>query len=316
MSEMDQYLAELYGTGMSGEEKVAAETEKLASELQELEGIAAMEMFKEAIQSEGLNVDDYSDEDLAQMFNAYYEQSVKTASAPEETDEEIVKEAWTQADEYGRQVARAEFIDFVKEAAGGGLAQKGTKLVETFVGATKGPMKQTIKSLEAEASKIKQKVDSPLRPSAWKGKLMPAEQKKLQQLQQGIKAEKGKMHKETAKQVGIGALGLGAAGAPAAAGAGAAGAGYAAGQKKESSLQLPFLDDAIIKKATLLAVDAGVMTPNGEINLTEDGNYAIDPSEWAGQYDTTVKTAFDETVHALALNHLENLGFPVDRGEE
>jgi len=297
MSEMDQALADIYGTGQSYQEKVAAQQEQVAGELQEMDKMAALESFKEAVASEGLDVDQYSDEQLAGLFSEYYDlhkQASAEGAAGSDDEDELVKRAWAEADDYGRQVARAEFIEFVKESADFG------KLMRTLGGEGAKPYAEAI-------SKLKKQVASPTRGHLT-GKMTKQEAEKLKNLQKAL-------FKERTKQVGVGA-GAGAAGLAApAVGAGAAGAGYAAG-KKEKKASFPFLEDAIEKRALLLAVNSGYVTPQGESNVTKEGQFASDPNQWAGQYDTSVKTAFDEQVHVLALQHLEELGYPINWGGE
>jgi hypothetical protein len=88
------------------------------------------------------------------------------------------------------------------------------------------------------------------------------------------------------------------------------------GQKKAASLQTPFLDEAIEKCAMAIALTSGAITPDGEANMTKEGQYIHEPT-WAEEYELQEpKTALDQAVYNGALAYLEDLGYPVNWGEE
>jgi hypothetical protein len=119
----DSFIAKVYED--SGQEKVASEQ---VTQLDELEKSAAVQAFTDAVKEAELDLSQFNDEQIGQMFNEFTEEytknvSEKTASeasedpnAPGLTDEEQIKEAWAQADAYGRHLAQQEFVEQVKQA--------------------------------------------------------------------------------------------------------------------------------------------------------------------------------------------------------
>jgi hypothetical protein len=290
---MDEFIASVYGTGMNEEEKVAAN-------LEEMEKEATIGAFQEAIQEEGIDIDQYSDEQIGEMFGQFklaYEQQ------NEEDDTELVKQAWDEADAYGRALAQQEFIEMVKEGKKYPYAKaKGVipRIKQIWTGGMRPGHQKAVEQQQKVVNYLESAAESA------KGKNLAKAERELDHAKDLLKGFKGQARKETAKVWGMrGAAAAPAVGAPAA-------AGYAAGGRKKKGSYTPFLDSAIEKKAMLIGANSGVITPDGECNINEQGEHIHEP-EWAGAWDENlqVKTAFDEQVTYAALQHLETLGYPV-----
>jgi hypothetical protein len=289
--EMDQFIAEVYGTGVDPMQKIAAETQQAqVAQLYEMEKAAAVEAFTDKIASLGLNLDDYSNEDIAYAFDAFVKNAAaETAAQPEAektaaaqpSEDDLIKQAWLQADAYGRQLAQQEFLGAVKEAA-----SQSTREI----------LKEAPKELARQTEDI-----------VGKGLASKPGQKIEQAVIKGLEKHPKKL------------MGAGAAGT--AVGLGAAGYGGYKGlkhlkakkeeEKKGSLSQTPFLDDAIKKMAMAIGISSGCITPDGECNLNKEGNLIYEPS-WTEEVELDMpKTAMDQELYGLALQHLENLGYPV-----
>lgn len=314
----DEFIASVYGTGVDYEEKVAAEQgaqeEALAGEVMELEKAAAVEAFTDAMIEEGLDPQQFTDEQIEAGFNQFYEDMSKTAAEEpmtEEQGEEMVKQAWAEADAVGRQIAQSEFIEMVKAAAGESAAEKA------FGKGATGKVSPEYKGVETKA------VEAPRR-----------------YFKRAVGTEKGLGAAQTVGEKGVGSVAkktvpaleavikkhpkaaLGLAAGVGAAELGAAGYGayragkHLKGKQKAASLQTPFLDDAIEKCAMAILLTSGAMTPDGEGNMTKEGQYLQEPT-WVEEYEfQEPKTALDQAVFNAALAHLEELGYPVNWGEE
>ena len=308
----DEFISSVYGTGMSYQEKVAAEQ---TNEVVELEKAAAVEAFTDAMITEGLDPQQFTDEQIEAGFNQYYNDMSKTAAeAPvdEAQGEEMIKQAWAEADAIGRQLAQRDFVQLVKQAATEyELKQMGLKKTP------KGELTEAAKKAVGVAKETKKKVMAESF-SAGRGRA-PAGMRAKHFIKGKIPAAAGQIAsqlKSTAKKHPYAAAGLGALAAGQAAGAGYG--AYRGGkylkerQEKAASLETPFLDDAIEKCAMAIAVTNGAMTPDGETNMNSGGEYIYEPS-WVEEYELEMpKTALDEVVFNAALAHLEELGYPID----
>lgn len=309
----DEFIASIYGTGMNYQEKVAAEQ---VSELEQLEKAAAIEAFTDAMIENGLDPQQFSDEQIEAGFNQFYNDMSKTAAeAPTnpEQGEQMIKQAWAEADAVGRQIAQAEFIEMVKAAA----TEYELKQLGLKSGPKAGePSKGAQKYLET-ARKAKQEVSAApfSKTRAFGGKGAPTAMRAKHFVTGKVPAEAGKLLKSVKKNPAAAAAIIG--GGLAAHGAGAYGA-YRGGkylkekQEKAASLQTPFLDEAIEKCAMAILFASGAMTPDGEVNMTKEGEYLQEPS-WVEEYELQMpKTALDQAVFNGALAHLEELGYPVN----
>ena len=334
----DEFISSVYGTGMSYEEKVAAEQ---AEEIMELEKAAAVEAFTDAMLAEGLDPQQFSDEQLEAGFSQFYEDMTKQAAlVQDEGDaEEMVKQAWAEADAIGRQLAQQDFILMVKEAREWqqfGKRYKRTAKGRATVDPTKGvgagaagagPQAAVAKPTAVEAYPGEGVKDpTKLRRAAKKssGQLLGVSKTK-REAAEAARAAAPKVERLTqlVRKYPKAAKGIGA-GVAAAQLAALGGAGYLGAkaikkkqQEKAASLETPFLDDAIEKTAMAIAVTEGAMTPDGETNMTSEGEYIYEPT-WVDEYELEMpKTALDEAIFNAALVHLEELGYPVNwEGEE
>lgn len=275
----NDFIASVYRTGMSQEEKTAAdETAAVA----QMEKAAAIEAFTNSVAERGLDVKDYSDEQIATAFGQFVDGFTKEAAevqTPEQA-EELVKKAWTEADQWGRMAAQQEFLKVIKEAA--------EKPAPEAPAETKG----------AEAAPAA----APAAPAA------PAPEAAAPA------AEK------SAALAGLGDIAryLQAPQAPA-----PEAAAQPAGQTKEAAetppeaqvSPTPFLDAAIVKCAMAYGISSGAITPDGTPNLNEKGELLTEPT-WTSEMEMAEpKTALDQQIHAAALNHLAELGYPVKQAE-
>lgn len=260
--EMEQFIADVYGTGVDPIEKIAAEqVQEQANTLADLEKAAAVQSFTDAVAARGLNLDDYSNEDVAAAFNQHVESFQKEAAEaaqPSPDEDEQVKQAWLEADQIGRAKAQQEFLDAVKTAA-------------------------AEKALEIKNQGTETPAETPAEPAPEKTAMPEGLARYMKEKGNGEKKEEKAEEKKEEKE-----------------------------EEKEASIpQTPFLDTEIRKMALAIGISSGCITPEGECNLDKEGHYVKDPT-WKDQVELEMpKTALDQTVYGLALQHLADLGYPV-----
>lgn len=163
---MNELLAQLYGT----HEKIASaaqETVEVASDEGALDEYIVSEIEKVA-DAQGVDLNDLSDEDLAEIFAAYKGELLKEASAPEVEDhDDATQEALSVGDLIGRTALHAFYDEASKVQAAAeaheklaglsddeifeGLAmQRAENILAALAGEPEGFFKEAALELDAE----------------------------------------------------------------------------------------------------------------------------------------------------------------------
>jgi hypothetical protein len=268
----NDFIASVYRTGMSQEEKTAADE---TAALEQMEKAAAIEAFTNSVAERGLDVKDYTDEQIATAFGQFVDGFTKEAAevqTPEQA-EEIVKQAWAEADQWGRMAAQQEFLKVIKEAA-----EKPAPEAPAETAGTEAAPAAAAPAPEAAA------------PAAEKSASLEGLGDIARYLQAPQPAEQAKEAAETPPP--------------------------AQPEQQAQASPTPFLDAAITKCAMAYGISSGAITPDGKLNLNEKGELLTEPTWTAEMEMAEPKTALDQQIHAAALNHLAELGYPVNKGEE
>jgi len=268
---MDEELAAIYGTGSSATED-------------DIEKVAAAEMLDKLAEAEGVDLNDFSDDEILGMISEL-SHSTKTASAQQE-EEEVTDEAQeklAEADFLGRVMAHSmhqELENIQKEALSTGeIGMKARHLAKKFPGvsdilagsATRKGGRSVVEGARTGAAKAVSRSGIPTRQQ---GRAVS----KLQNLIEagGKKTMRGGST-QIAKGVGKGAATVG-------------GVGLAAyGAKK-----------ALEKESSALET------------LAEERAYEMLQEAGYGYEETKEASAVDQHVDTMALQMLENAGYPVD----
>lgn len=273
----NDFIASVYRTGMSQEEKTAADE---TAAVVQMEKAAAIEAFTNSVAERGLDVKDYSDEQIATAFDQFVDGFTKEAAevqTPEQA-EEIVKQAWTEADQWGRMAAQQEFLKVIKEAA----EKPSPEAPADTKGAEAAPAAPAAAAPAAPAPEA-------AAPAAEKSAALAG----LGDIARYLQAPQAAQPPEQVKT---------AAETPPA-------------QPEPQASPTPFLDAAITKCAMAYGISSGAITPDGKPNLNEKGELLTEPT-WTSEMEMAEpKTALDQQIHAAALNHLAALGYPVKQAE-
>jgi hypothetical protein len=243
---------------------------------------AEAEMFAKLAAAEGVNLADFTDEQVQQLwdhtFGKHAEDGEEAKKDDEEKDDDEKKEAAAAEHQqklaFANEVAKAEHL--------------GQVMAESYV--------QHLNKLGHDLSKEATKA---LPGPSMRGAFGRA----LTSVQQAARKGKGAVERGARKAGDFAKEHKGkfiAGGAGAAAGAGG---GYVAGKKKESSA-LSNIDQLALEHAVKLANDAGLDPEVAATRVTSVANLGLDESD-------KVASTLQEQVHVRALEYLEAAGYPV-----
>lgn len=281
---MDEQLAAIYGTGMPDDEDLAK--------------TASAELLVKLAEEEGVDLDDFSDEEIAEMITNLQGEEKTAGDETQEIDEEA-QEKLAEADYLGRVMAHAmvqELGDIEKEAAGrmGALAGHMKDVYRAAGGGAKGvgAVAKRVGEHQAQAGKslgrsIKSLVTgkAPSAAKGGKGATVSAEG--------GVRRAALRGLGESAKQLSPSLV--------------AAGGGTAAtvaalkgkGKKKKASALAKLAED----RAYQILAETGWVDEEGNVFAPQ-------------QHEEEKVAGLDLAVEQEALQMLEEAGYPVQWNEE
>lgn len=169
---MDKELAAIYGTGQPEIDE------------SDLEKTAAAELLVKLAEEQGVDLNDFSDEEVAEMLGDLYEGGVEHTAAAQEAP--ATQEKYAEADYLGRIMAHSmvqELDSIEKEAASmGHYARKGMAAVKRVPGNLKRG-KEVI-----TGSKLKKLEEAGFSPTRGMSGMIDAERKAVQKLRTGAKS--------------------------------------------------------------------------------------------------------------------------------
>lgn len=278
---MDEQLAAIYGTGMVDEP--------------DIEKTAAAELLVKLAEEEGVDLDDFSDDEVQEMIQGLYEDGAEGGEVDDGVEHTAeAQEKFAEADFLGRVMAHSmvqELDNIEKEA---GLSQSVKRGLRRAGEATGVSAMLAGHRSAGRAGRQISKAKEMARAAKSRGseKVGPAASEKVKALmrrQEKAKALRAAGAKRFGKRVGGGAAAAG----------GVAGLGYAAGKGKEASA----FEALAQERAYEMAKQAGY--------IDDDGTFRIDLDVSTERE----KMAFDAELERRALEICEAEGLPVEWSE-